>query len=79
MIPLGGACDPEVDALHIAEQRGSNLIQSLAVGACLGITPAIRCIPSAVLWGFFAFMAVDSLPGSQLWDRTLLLLTDPKK
>jgi hypothetical protein len=22
-------------------------------------------------------MACESLPGSQLWDRTLLLLTDP--
>jgi hypothetical protein len=27
--------------------------------------------------GFFAFMALESLPGSQFWDRTLLLLTDP--
>lgn len=24
-------------------------------------------------------MALESLPGSQLWDRTLLLLTDPKR
>ncbi len=24
-------------------------------------------------------MACESLPGSQLWDRTLLLLTDPKR
>jgi hypothetical protein len=24
-------------------------------------------------------MAIESLPGSQLWDRTLLLLTDPRR
>ena len=29
--------------------------------------------------GYFAYMALESLPGSQLWDRTLLLLTDPKR
>ncbi|KAG7667620.1 hypothetical protein Ndes2437B_g07632 [Nannochloris sp. 'desiccata'] len=65
--------------LSVVEQRGSGLLQSLLVGACLAIMPAIRCIPTAVLWGYFAFMAAESLPGSQLWDRTLLLLTDPKR
>ena len=65
--------------LQISEQRGSGLIQSLAIGACLGLTPAIRWLPTAVLWGYFAFMALESLPGSQLWERTLLLLTDPNR
>jgi boron transporter len=63
----------------VAEQRWSNLGQGLAVGALLAATPAIRLLPTAVLWGYFAFMALESLPGSQLWDRTLLLLTDPKR
>jgi len=65
--------------LTVAEQRGSGLFQSLLLGACLAIMPAIRWIPTSVLWGYFAFMAAESLPGSQLWDRTLLLLTDPKR
>lgn len=65
--------------LDVCEQRWSPLLQSIAVGACLGAIPAIRFLPTAVLWGYFAFMAVESLPGSQLWDRTLLLLTDPSK
>ena len=63
----------------VAEQRWSNLGQGLAVGVLLACTPAIRLLPTAVLWGYFAFMALESLPGSQLWDRTLLLLTDPKR
>jgi boron transporter len=65
--------------LEVSEQRISNLLQALAVGVCLAITPAIKQIPAAVLWGYFAFMAIESLPGSQFWDRFLLLLTDPKK
>ena len=66
-------------SLSVCEQRWSNLFQSLAIGACLVAMPAIRCIPTAVLWGYFAFMAAESLPGSQLWDRTLMLLTDPRR
>ena len=54
----------------------TGLLQSLLVGACLGITPAIKWIPTAVLWGYFAYMALESLPGSQFWERILLLFTD---
>lgn len=65
--------------LQVREQRVSNLLQSLLVAACLGLTPAIQQIPTGVLWGYFLFMAVKSLEGSQLWERLLLLVTDPKK
>jgi len=75
--PQSAASD--IVQLQISEQRGSGLIQSLAIGGCLGLTPAIRWLPTAVLWGYFAFMALESLPGSQLWERTLLLLTDPNR
>ncbi len=44
-----------------------------------GITPALKLIPSAVLYGYFAFMAIDSLKGSQLWDRVKLLGYDPRQ
>ncbi len=71
--------DGDIINLHVVEQRGSNLLQSLLVGCCLTIMPAIRCVPTSVLWGYFAFMAAESLPGSQLFDRTCLLLTDPKR
>lgn len=65
--------------MQVREQRVSNLLQSLLVAACLGITPAIQQIPTGVLWGYFIFMSVKSLEGSQLWERLLLLVTDPKK
>lgn len=87
--PMGGAqpggsgeAEDEGDSLvsvQVLEQRVSGLLQSLGVAACLAAMPAIRQIPSAVLWGYFAFMAIESLPGSQLWDRLLLLLTDPSR
>lgn len=70
-----GGEPPGVIPVRVIEQRVSGLLQSLGVGVLLAITPAIRQIPTAVLWGFFAFMALESLPGSQFWDRLLLLLT----
>ncbi|KAG2432811.1 hypothetical protein HXX76_008545 [Chlamydomonas incerta] len=65
--------------LCVLEQRLSGLLQSLGVAACLFATPAIRQIPQAALWGYFAFMAIESFQGSQLVDRVLLLITDPAR
>lgn len=41
----------ETVPVHVYEQRVSGLLQSLGVGACLAAMPAIRQIPTAVLWG----------------------------
>ncbi|WIA09994.1 hypothetical protein OEZ85_010206 [Tetradesmus obliquus] len=75
----GGVHDGCYLQLQVREQRVTNLLQSLLLAVCLGITPAIQAIPTAVLWGYFIFMAAESLPGSQLWERLLLLATDPQR
>ena len=57
----------------------SNLVLSLSSGEflkCAALTPLIKFCPVAVLWGYFAYMALDSLPGNQFWQRILLLGTD---
>ncbi|GLU22139.1 hypothetical protein SLE2022_382350 [Rubroshorea leprosula] len=74
--------DPEkhIDAylpVRVNEQRLSNLLQSLLVAASVGAMPAIKLIPTSVLWGYFAYMAIDSLPGNQFWERMLLLFITP--
>ena len=61
------------DMHHACEQT----VAVVLVAACLGATPLLQRIPSAVLWGYFAFMALESLQGSQFWERLLWLLTDP--
>jgi hypothetical protein len=65
--------------IEVTETRVTGLLQSLLVAACLGLTPVLQRIPSAVLWGYFAFMALESLQGSQFWECLLYLLTDPAK
>ena len=62
----------------VLEQRLSNLIQSLLVGLCLFVAPAIKLLPRAVLWGYFIFMAIESFPGNQFIHRISLFWTDFK-
>ncbi|KAH7414998.1 hypothetical protein KP509_14G022700 [Ceratopteris richardii] len=57
----------------VVEQRLSNFLQSLMTAACLGAMPVVRKIPSSVLWGYFAFMALESLPGNRFWERIQLV------
>ncbi|KAF9617794.1 hypothetical protein IFM89_038905 [Coptis chinensis] len=69
--------DKHIDAylpVRVNEQRVSNLLQSVLVGVSLcAIYMSGRYLPR-VLWGYFAYMAIDSLPGNQLKERMLLLL-----
>lgn len=74
--------DKDVDDLlpvEVKEQRLSNLLQAMMVGACVAAMPVLKKIPTSVLWGYFAFMAIESLPGNQFWERILLLFTAPSR
>ncbi|KFK41918.1 hypothetical protein AALP_AA2G189000 [Arabis alpina] len=76
--------DPEkhLDAflpVRVNEQRVSNLLQSLLVGGAVFAIPAIKLIPTSLLWGYFAYMAIDSLPGNQFFERTMLLFVPPSR
>ncbi|CAA7409915.1 unnamed protein product [Spirodela intermedia] len=65
--------------VRVNEQRVSNLLQSMLVGVCVAAVPAIKTIPTSVLWGYFAYMAIDSLPGNQFWERLLFLFITPRR
>lgn len=74
--------EKEIDDLlpvEVKEQRLSNLLQAMAVGGCVAAMPMLKMIPTSVLWGYFAFMAIESLPGNQFWERILLLFTEPSR
>ncbi|XP_048133277.1 boron transporter 4-like isoform X1 [Rhodamnia argentea] len=79
---VDGEFTKHIDAhlpVRVNEQRVSNLLQSLLVGASLLAMPVIKKIPTSVLWGYFAYMAIDSLPGNQFWERILLLFVAPRR
>nr|XP_043636923.1 boron transporter 4-like [Erigeron canadensis] len=70
--------DPEMHIeaylpVRVNEQRVSNFLQSILVAVSICAMPLIKWVPTSVLWGYFAYMAIDSLPGNQFWERVLLL------
>ncbi|KAG9459729.1 hypothetical protein H6P81_004237 [Aristolochia fimbriata] len=65
--------------VRVNEQRLTNLLQSLLIAGSLAAMPVIKMIPTSVLWGYFAYMAIDSLPGNQFWERILLLFVTPSR
>ncbi|GLT53922.1 hypothetical protein SLA2020_271570 [Shorea laevis] len=74
--------EKEIDDLlpvEVKEQRLSNMLQAMMVGGCVAAMPFLKKIPTSVLWGYFAFMASESLPGNQFWERILLLFTAPSR
>ncbi|KAF3437017.1 hypothetical protein FNV43_RR19770 [Rhamnella rubrinervis] len=74
--------DKDVDELlpvEVKEQRLSNLLQAVMVGGCVAAMPLLKKIPTSVLWGYFAFMAIENLPGNQFWERILMLFTAPSR
>ena len=50
-----------LDPHQVQEQRLTGLIQALLCGACLAATPVIKQIPTAVMWGYFIFMAIGEM------------------
>ncbi|CAA7015987.1 unnamed protein product [Microthlaspi erraticum] len=65
--------------VQVKEQRVSNFLQAVMVAGCAAAMPVIKRIPSSVLWGYFAYMAIESLPGNQFWERIVLLFTAPSR
>ncbi|WOG91176.1 hypothetical protein DCAR_0310424 [Daucus carota subsp. sativus] len=65
--------------VRVNEQRWSNLLQSILVGMTILAVPIIKRIPTSVLWGYFAYMAIESLPGNQFWERITMLLIPPAR
>ncbi|KAF3336236.1 hypothetical protein FCM35_KLT18822 [Carex littledalei] len=64
--------EKEIDELlpvEVKEQRVSNLFQAAMVGGCVAAMPLLKRIPTSVLWGYFAFMAIESLPGNQVLEE----------
>lgn len=65
--------------VRVNEQRWSNLIQSILVGISILAVPIIKRIPTSVLWGYFAYMSIESLPGNQFWERITMLFVRPAR
>ena len=73
----GGGVENHNNNLEVVENRVSGLIQSLLCAVSIFLVPAIKEMPTGVLWGYFAFMAYESLAGNELFIRSTFIFTDP--
>ena len=63
-------------ALQLHSKADTPVAQTAVAVLSAALTPLLKFCPVAVLWGYFAYMALDSLPGNQFWQRILLVATD---
>lgn len=61
------------------ETRITGFATHVLVALSILMADALRNIPLAVLYGFFLFLGIGTLDGNAMWDRMLLLFTQPEK
>lgn len=60
------------------EQRLSALLVSVMVGLSVLMSPLLRQVPMAVLFGIFLYMGISSISGIQFFDRLKLFFMPVK-
>lgn len=64
--------------IGVKEQRVTNLLVSLLVGLSVFMSPLLREVPVAVLFGVFLYMGITSMIGIQLFERIILFFKPTK-
>ncbi|KAI4471035.1 anion exchange protein [Holotrichia oblita] len=64
--------------IEVKEQRVSGLLVSVLMGLSILMTPLLRLIPMAVLFGVFLYMGVSSIGGVQFFERIKLFFMPVK-
>lgn len=60
------------------EQRVSSLLVSIMVGCSVFMSPLLRLVPMAVLYGVFLYMGISSIDGIQFFERLKLMFMPVK-
>ncbi len=56
--------------------KGKIGVVEVCLSSC--VSGVMGTIPNAALHGLFIFMALESLPGNELWERVCLLVSEPR-
>uniref|UniRef100_A0A2R5LMG1 Anion exchange protein n=1 Tax=Ornithodoros turicata TaxID=34597 RepID=A0A2R5LMG1_9ACAR len=64
--------------LGVKEQRVTNFVVALLVGLSVFMSPLLREVPVAVLFGVFLYMGITSMIGIQLFERLILFFKPTK-
>ncbi|XP_055928203.1 anion exchange protein 2-like isoform X2 [Argiope bruennichi] len=64
--------------VEVKEQRLTGLLVSLLIGVSMFMTPLLRQVPQATLFGVFLYMGISALSGIHLYERFLLIFMPTK-
>lgn len=64
--------------IEVKEQRLSALVVATLIGLSVSMSPLLRLVPMAVLFGIFLYMGVASIAGIQFFDRIKLFFMPVK-
>ncbi|CAL1266252.1 unnamed protein product [Larinioides sclopetarius] len=64
--------------IEVKEQRLTGLLVSLLIGISIFMTPLLRQVPQATLFGVFLYMGISALSGIHLYERFLLIFMPTK-
>ena len=64
--------------VEVKDQRVSHLMVSVMLGLSVLLSPALKQVPFAVLFGVFLYMGVSSINGIQFFDRLTLFFVPVK-
>ncbi|GFU39400.1 anion exchange protein 2 [Nephila pilipes] len=64
--------------VEVKEQRLTNLLVSSLIGLSMFMTPLLRQVPQATLFGVFLYMGISALSGIHLYERFLLIFMPTK-
>ena len=64
--------------VEVKDQRLSSLIVAVLIGVSIYLSPLLKHIPYAVLFGVFLYMGISSVGGIQFFDRLILFLMPVK-
>jgi hypothetical protein len=75
-ITVGGQTKTKV--LWVRENRIAPLLVNVLIFLSLVMTPLLREIPMAVLYGLFLYLGITGLATSQFWTRIKMIFMDPR-
>ena len=64
--------------LEVKDQRLSGFVVSLLIGISIYLSPLLKHIPYAVLFGVFLYMGISSMSGIQMFERIVLFIKPVK-
>ena len=64
--------------VEVKDQRLSSIIVSVLIGVSIYLSPLLKHVPYAVLFGVFLYMGISSVGGIQFFDRLILFFMPVK-